>query len=288
MKDYLALTKPRITVLILVCAAVGFFFGAKGDWSLAVFLHAMMGTALLASGTAALNQWYEREADARMRRTRSRPLPSGRLAPTSALMFGILLAIAGFFELAVWVNWPSAILGMATLVSYLFAYTPLKQRSPLSTSVGAIPGAMPPLIGYAAASGRVDPEALALCAILFIWQFPHFYAIAWMYREDYSRAGIKMLPVVAPDGRSTAQQIVIYSLLLVPTSLVPAAFSMAGGLYVAGAVALGVVFLLTAVKVSREMTVGSARRVLVSSVIYLPVLLGLMVADHTLGWLRLN
>ena len=206
MRDYISLTKPRITWLILMSTGVGYFFGLRGVslwqihwWAL---LHTIIGTGLIASGTAALNQWYEREADAKMRRTSDRPLPSGRLTAGRALAFGIALAIAGFVELAWFVNLLSAVLGMATLVSYLFLYTPLKQRSWLSTTVGAFPGAMPPMIGFAAASGTLTADAWVLFAILFLWQFPHFYAIAWMYREDYARAGIRMLPVVEPDGHS--------------------------------------------------------------------------------------
>jgi len=200
MRDYIALTKPRITWLILMSTGVGYFFGLKRPWSGAadwfLLLHTLIGTGLIASGTAALNQWYEREADCLMRRTAARPLPSGRMTAPRAMWFGIALAIVGFVEMARWVNLLSAVLGALTLASYLFLYTPLKQRSHLSTVVGALPGAMPPLIGYAAAYGGLTPEAWVLFTILFIWQFPHFLAIAWMYREDYARAGIRMLPVV--------------------------------------------------------------------------------------------
>ena len=196
MRHYIALTKPRITWLILMSTGIGYYFGIAHGWHWLTLLNAVLGTGLLASGTAALNQWYERDADAKMRRTSHRPIPSGRLNANRALAFGIGLAIAGFVELAWFVNLLSGVLGIATLVSYLFFYTPLKQRSWLSTTVGAFPGAMPPMIGFAAASGTLTAEAWVLFAILFLWQFPHFYAIAWMYREDYARAGIRMLPVV--------------------------------------------------------------------------------------------
>jgi heme o synthase len=279
VKEYIELTKPRITWLILMSTAVGYFFGHSGSWFFWPLIHAVIGTGLIASGTAALNQWYEREADRHMHRTKMRPLPSGRLAPNKALWFGIGLSVAGGLELGLGVNWLSAAVGVSTLILYLFLYTPMKQKTWWSTTVGAIPGAMPPLIGYAAAAGRLTPEAWALFAILFLWQFPHFYAIAWMYREDYSRAGIKMLPVVEPDGRSTSRQILIYSVLLIPISLLPKFMGMTGGIYMAGAIALGVGFLYTGVRVSFDRTRLRARRVLLASVIYLPVLYVLMVLD---------
>ncbi|HEV8043506.1 MAG TPA: heme o synthase [Bryobacteraceae bacterium] len=276
MKDYIALTKPRITWLILMSTGVGYFFGARGGWHWLTLLHTIIGTGLIASGTAALNQWYERAADAKMKRTQMRPLPSGRLSATNALVFAILISVAGFIELFLAVNALTGWLGLFTLLSYLFVYTPLKQRSPHSTTIGAIPGAMPPLIGYAAASGTLTWDAWILFAILFVWQFPHFYAIAWMYRDDYERAGIRMLPVVEPDGESTARRILLYSLILIPISLIPKFLSMTGNLYLVGAVALGLFFLYAAVRVSFDRTRLQARRVLLASVIYLPVLYGLM------------
>ncbi|MCU1292195.1 MAG: protoheme farnesyltransferase, partial [Bryobacterales bacterium] len=260
-------------------AAVGYYFGHSGSWSILAVLHTVIGTGLIASGTAALNQWYEREADRHMRRTQARPLPSGRLQPFQALLFGIALAIAGGLELGFGVNWLSAGLGILTLAMYLFLYTPLKQMTWWSTTVGAFPGAMPPLIGYAAAAGKLTPEAWVLYAILFLWQFPHFYAIAWMYRDDYSRAGIKMLPVVEPDGQSTSRQILIYSVLLIPISLLPKWMGMTGSIYTVGALALGLLFLYAGVRVSLDRTKLRARKVLLASVVYLPVLYGLMVID---------
>ncbi len=279
MKDYLELTKPRITWLIVMSAAIGYFFGHSGSWSLPNIFNTLIGTALMASGTAALNQWYERAADLLMDRTKMRPLPSGRLNAHRALWFGITLAVVGTLELGFGVNWLTAGLCLATLFMYLFLYTPLKQRTWWSTTIGAFPGAMPPLIGFAGAAGKLTAEAWILGAILFLWQFPHFYAIAWMYREDYQRAGIKMLPVVEPDGRSTSRQIILYSLALIPISLLPKYMGMAGSIYLVGALALGVWFLYSGVQVSLDRTRAKARRVLLTSVVYLPVLYALMVLD---------
>jgi len=280
VKDYIALTKPRITWLILMSTGVGYFFGARGGWHWLTLLNTIVGTGLIASGTAALNQWYERAADAKMKRTQDRPLPAGRISANEALIFAILISVAGFIELFAGVNALTGWLGLFTLLSYLFIYTPLKLRSPHSTTIGAVPGAMPPLIGFAAASGTLTWDAWILFAILFFWQFPHFYAIAWMYREDYERAGIRMLPVVEPDGESTARRILAYSLILVPISLVPKFLSMTGNLYLAGALALGLLFLYAGVRVTFDRTRQQARRVLLASVIYLPVLYGLMLLDR--------
>ncbi|MGI8988519.1 MAG: heme o synthase [Bryobacteraceae bacterium] len=281
MKDYIALTKPRITWLILMSTGVGYFFGLKTGWhGWASFINTIIGTGLIASGTSALNQWTERISDRKMHRTAQRPLPSGRLDPTRALVFSTALALAGFLELALFVNLLSGLLGLFTLASYLFLYTPLKQRSSLSTVVGALPGAMPPIIGYAASSGTLTSEAWALFAILFIWQFPHFLAIAWMYREDYARAGIRMLPVVEPDGESTARQIVIYASTLIPVSLFPSLLGMSGRIYLFGALILGGWFLYSGVRVAFDRTRLRARRVLLVSVIYLPLIYGLMVLDR--------
>lgn len=279
MKDYIALTKPRITWLIVMSTGIGYFFGALNGWHILTLLHTLIGTALIASGTAALNQWYEREADGKMRRTQWRPLPSGRLTPAHALIFAIAISALGFLELY-YVNPLTGFLGLFTLASYLFIYTPLKQRSWHSTTIGAIPGAMPPLIGYAAAAGVLTREAWVLAAILFLWQFPHFYAIAWMYKEDYARAGIRMLPVVEPDGRSTARQMVLYGIALIPVSLLPVAFGMSGNIYLAGALGLGLWFLYSGVRVATERSVRRARSVLMASVLYLPLIYGLMLFDR--------
>ncbi|HXM43405.1 MAG TPA: heme o synthase [Bryobacteraceae bacterium] len=289
MKDYIELTKPRITWLILMSTAIGYYFGlpkAGGWWAFAFaipwwgLLHTILGTGLIASGTAALNQWYERDADRRMRRTSDRPIPSGRIAPSRAMAFAIALSLAGFMDLWLGVNLLAALLGLFTLLSYLFLYTPLKRRSWLSTTIGAFPGAMPPMIGFAAAHGSITSEAWVLFAILFLWQFPHFYSIAWMYREDYARAGIRMLPVVEPDGRSTARQIVLYGLALIPVSLVPSILGMSGRIYLVGALLLGLYFLYSGVRVALDRTIIRARNVLMVSVFYLPLIYGLMLLDR--------
>ncbi len=280
MRDYIALTKPRITWLILMSTGVGYFFGASGVLHWPLLIHTLIGTGLIASGTAALNQWYERDADLLMRRTSARPLPSGKMTALNALKFGVALAVVGFAELALGVNILAALLGAFTLGSYLFIYTPLKQRSHLSTVIGALPGAMPPLMGYAASHGSLTPEAWTLFAILFIWQFPHFLAIAWMYREDYARAGILMLPVVEPDGMSTGRQIILYASTLIPVSLFPVLLGMSGRVYLVGALILGGWFLYTGVRVAFDRTNVRARRVLLASIIYLPMIYGLMVFDR--------
>ncbi len=278
---YVELTKPRITWLILMSTAIGYYFGSGSGWSVVSLLHTLIGTGLIASGTAALNQWYESAADGRMKRTMQRPIPSGRLRRNRAFVFAVILSIAGFLELTLAVNPLTGALGLFTLMTYLFLYTPLKQRSPHSTSVGAIPGAMPPLIGFAAAAGQLTAEAWALYAILFVWQFPHFYAIAWMYREDYGKAGIRMLPVVEPDGESTARRILFFLLLLIPVSLAPSWLGMTGPLYLAGAAAMGLYFLSSGYRVMNDRSLLRARGVLLASVIYLPVLYGLMLIDRT-------
>src|ERR1700690_3842114 len=282
MKDYIALTKPRITWLILMSTGVGYFFGAQKalhGWHFLTLLHTIVGTGLIASGTAALNQWYEREADCKMRRTAQRPLPLGKMSAPRALAFGTALSVAGFVELWLGVNLLSGLIGAFTLGSYLFLYTPMKQRTWWSTTVGAIPGAMPPMIGYAAAAGALTRESWVLFAILFLWQFPHFYAIAWMYREVYARAGIRMLPVVEPDGKSTARRILLYSIALIPISLMPKFFAMAGNIYLYGALALGLVFVYYGLRIRWDRTRQQARHVLLASVVYLPALFSLMLFD---------
>jgi len=288
MRDYLELTKPRITWLILMSTAIGYFFGLPGAANWRAFLlgiHAfsllntILGTGLMASGTAALNQWLEREADRQMKRTSHRPLPSGRMLPNRALVFGAALSLLGFLELWLGVNRLAGLIGAFTLASYLFCYTPLKQRTWWSTTVGAIPGALPPVIGYAAAAGTLTREAWVLGAILFLWQFPHFYAIAWMYKDDYARAGIRMLPVVA-DSRFTSRQIVLYGMALIPVSLTPVFLGMSGMIYAVGALLLGLWFLYSGVRVALERSIIRARAVLLTSVLYLPLIYGLMLLDR--------
>jgi heme o synthase len=289
IRDHIELTKPRVTWLILISTAVGYFFGLPRahNW-LQVFkgihffplIHTIVGTGLIASGAAALNQWYERDTDLRMKRTSRRPLPSGRLSASTALAFGASLSAAGFLQLCLGVNLLSGLIGAFTLASYLFLYTPMKRRTWWSTTIGAIPGAMPPVIGYAAATGTLTRESWALFAILFLWQFPHFYAIGWMYRDDYARAGIRMLPVIEPDGRSTMRQIVMFGAALIPVSLGPWMLGMSGHIYLGGALLLGVWFLYSGVRVAMERSLARARSVLITSVLYLPFLCGLMILDR--------
>ena len=282
IRPLLDLTKPRITWLILMSTAVGFVFGARLGWTWLTLFHCLIGTGLLASGTAALNQWYERDADAKMDRTKGRPLPSGLVSPVVAFWFGLTLIAVGFFDLALGNNWLTAGLGLFTAVSYLACYTPLKQRSTHATTIGAVPGAMPPMIGFAAASGTLTAEAWILFAILFLWQFPHFYAIAWMYREDYAKASMRMLSVVEPDGESTARRIFWTSIALVPLSVLPRLFGMAGDIYTVGVLIIGAMFVYTTFRVLRDLTRAGARNVLLASVLYLPVLYGLLVFDRGL------
>jgi heme o synthase len=277
---YIELTKPRITFLIVLTAAAGFCLGSRGAVNYLTFTHAMIGIALLSSGIATLNQFMERDLDGLMRRTEARPLPSGRLLPFEALWFGITLTLAAELYLAFSVNLLTAVLGLTVIAGYLFLYTPLKTRTSLSTAVGAFPGAMPPLIGWAAARGEVDVAAWVLFAILFLWQFPHFLAIAWMYREDYGRAGIRMLPVVEPDGRVTGQQIILYALMLVPVSLLPAFLGISGRVYLVAALTLGLLFLGSSIRAALSKSNQHARQLLLASVLYLPLLFGVMVLNR--------
>jgi len=277
---FVDLTKPRITFLVVLTAAAGFCMGSASGIDYVALFNLSVGIALLSSGIATLNQYIERDLDRLMRRTESRPLPSGKLAPVEAAMFGIALSVVATAYLAVFINPLSALLGVATLASYLFVYTPLKTKTTLSTVLGAFPGAMPPFIGWVAARGRITVDAWVLFAILFLWQFPHFLAIAWMYREDYARAGVKMLPVVEPEGRVTGQQIISYTLLLIPVSLLPVATGLAGSVYLVGASVLGLGFLYYSARAALVRTTWQARQLLLASVLYLPVLFGLMVLNR--------
>jgi protoheme IX farnesyltransferase len=277
---FLELTKPRITFLIVLTAAAGFALASTTSIDYALMARAMFGIALLSSGIATLNQYMERDLDLLMRRTANRPLPSGKLMPWEALTFGVTLTVLAEIYLSFLVNPLTGLLGLTVIAGYLFAYTPLKTRTSLSTMVGAFPGAVPPLIGWAAARGDIGLEAWVLFAILFLWQFPHFLAIAWMYREDYSRAGILMLPVVEPDGRVTGQQIVVYTLMLLPVSLLPTVLGISGKIYLYGAIILGLLFLYSSVRAAFSKSRQEARRLLLASVIYLPLLFILMVIDR--------
>ena len=277
---YLELTKPRITFLITLTAAAGFALGSRGAVNYLQLVHTLLGIALLSSGIGTLNQFIERDLDGLMRRTADRPLPSGRLFPFEALWFGVGLTLMAEAYLALFVNVLTALLGLTVIAGYLFVYTPLKTRTSLSTALGAFPGAMPPLMGWTAARGEIDVAAWVLFAILFLWQFPHFLAIAWMYREDYGRAGIRMLPVVEPDGRVTGQQIIAYSLMLVPVSLLPAVLGISGRIYLVAAAVLSLLFLASSVRAAISKSNQHARQLLLASVLYLPLLFGVMVLNR--------
>ena len=277
---FIELTKPRITFLIVLTSAAGFYLGSRGSVNYALLLSAMFGITLLSSGVATINQYLERDLDALMRRTADRPLPSGKLLPWEALLFGSALIIVAELYLAVLVNFLTATVGLTVIAGYLFGYTPLKTRTSLSTMVGAFPGAVPPLIGWTAARGELSLEGWVLFAILFLWQFPHFLAIAWMYREDYARAGILMLPVIEPEGRVTSQQIVVYTLMLLPVSLLPYALGISGKVYLFGAALLGLLFLYSSIRAAISLSRQEARKLLLASVIYLPLLFILMVINR--------
>ena len=273
------LFKARLTFLVLLTTLVGFYVGSRGTVDLVLMWHAVFGTGLLACGAAALNQYLEREFDARMRRTETRPLPSGRLKPGTVLLLGGVLSVAGLLHLAALVNLLTSILGAVTLVSYLFIYTPLKRVTWLNTAVGAVPGALPPLMGWTAAGNGLDHAGWTLFAILFFWQIPHFLAIAWLYRDDYQRAGFVMLPAVDPEGSRTGHQAVSHTLGLMFVSLCPVVFGIAGLAYFLGALLLGGFFLYVAFVFSRQLSVNKARQLFFVSILYLPLLLGLMVLD---------
>ena len=279
LADYWVLTKPEVNFLVVMSTLVGFYLGTRGPLDWMRLIHTLLGTLLVASGTATLNQLIERDADALMRRTAGRPLPAGRLSPVEALVFGLLLSVAGGLYLWLAVNLLTSVLAIATLVSYLLIYTPLKKKTPWCTFVGAFPGAMPPLIGWAAVSGSLSREAWVLYAILFFWQFPHFLAIAWMYREDYARAGFLMLPEGDTEGRVTGRQIVAYALTLLPVSLIPVWTGQVGVLYLVGAIVLGLMYLYAGACLASARTNVLARRLLLASIVYLPLVFALMMID---------
>jgi heme o synthase len=281
---YASLTKPRLVFLVLVTVAVGFLLGVRGSSARATSLAAnlaatLIGTALVAGGAGALNQWLERERDAHMRRTANRALPSGRLTPSEAACFGGLLAFMGTGILLLGTNLLAASVAVTTFVLYVFVYTPLKSRTTLNTVIGAIPGALPPVIGWGAATGRLGVEAWALFLIVFLWQFPHFLAIAWIYRDDYRRAGFKMLTSRDSQGRVTGCQAVSYALVLVPVGLLPATVGLAGPVYFAGALALGLLYVGEATRFWLDASDLRARRLLRASFLYLPAILILLLLN---------
>lgn len=273
------LIKARLTFLVLLTTLVGFYVGSVGAINVSVMMYALAGTGLLACGAAALNQLLERQYDAKMRRTENRPLPSGRLQPEVVLIFGGVSSMAGLILLAWAVNLLTSFLGALTLISYLFIYTPLKRVTWLNTAIGAVPGALPPLMGWTAARGELGGAGWSLFAILFFWQIPHFLAIAWLYRDEYAKAGFVMLPTVDPDGFRTGRQAVSHTVGLLLASLMPAFFGLAGTIYFAGAILLGITFLAFALLFARTLSIERARQLFFISITYLPLLLGLMVLD---------
>jgi len=288
-RDYAELTKLRVTTLIIMTAWCGYFFGAHKagvSWFSFGLLNALIGIGLVSSGTAALNEVMEHDVDSHMRRTALRPIPAGRMSLGHAMTVGLIMSIGGSFYLAVLTNPLTGLLTFLTSVVYLAAYTPLKRISPICTFVGAFPGAMPGVLGWTAVRGRLEWETLVLFAILFVWQFPHFFSIAWLYREDYEKGGVRMLPVVEEDGRSTARRILAYSVALIPVSLLPSYMGMAGRIYLVGAVVLGIAMLYFGVRLAvLDLPLAAARskmrarHVLQATVIYLPLLFALMMSN---------
>ena len=276
---YVSLTKPDVSFLVLMTTGAGFYMGARGPIDWLHMLHVVFGTMMIAAGTAALNHYIERESDRYMRRTASRPLPTGQLTPGEALRFGVGLSVAGAFDLYFVAGHLACLLGIVTCLSYLLAYTPLKKRTVWATFIGAIPGAIPPMIGWTAATGRLDSGAWLLFAILFFWQFPHFHAISWIYREDYARAGILMLPVVDKDGTRTFRQIILYAATLVAVSLLPAIMGFAGVLYFFGALVTCTALVQVCLWAAHAKTNSRAKWLMHATVMHIPILLGLMMYD---------
>jgi protoheme IX farnesyltransferase len=277
--DFVALAKPRLNVLVVASTLAGYMMAGPEGLGVLRLLGTLLGTGLVAGGASAFNQVLERDLDALMRRTRMRPLPDQRLQPVEGLVFAATIALTGLLMLAATANLLSAVVAFITLMTYVAVYTPLKRRSSFGTVIGAIPGALPPIIGWAAARGTLSTEAWTLFGIVFLWQLPHFLAIAWIYREDYARAGFPMLAVIEPDGRSTGRQSVLYASALVPLSLAPTLMGLAGHLYFAGALALGLLFVGLTLRFARSRSIADARRVFFGSIIYLPLLWILMIAD---------
>jgi len=282
LADYWTLTKPEVNFLILITTFAGFYLASPAShWRILLLFNTLVGTMLVASGTGTLNQYIERCFDSQMRRTAQRPLPAGRINPSRALWFGVVLSVAGGLYLAVLVNFLASLLALLTLSTYLLLYTPLKRKTPLCTLVGALPGAAPPLIGWAGASGSLSAEAWVLYAILFLWQFPHFMAIAWMYREDYARAGYRTLPLGERQGRFMAWQTIVFSLALIPVSLGPALLHRAGLVYFVGVFVLSSGFFYYAARLAFCRTNTTARRLLFASIVYLPLIFALMMFAKT-------
>jgi heme o synthase len=275
--DLVELVKARLTLLVLLTTAVGFYLGAEDPINFAALLHTVFGTAAAAAGAAALNQWWEHKLDAMMQRTRSRPVPAGRMRPQAAVVLGAALSIFGVAYLAFVCNALSAALAAITIIIYIFAYTPLKRVSTFNTALGAVPGALPPMIGWAAARGTLNAGAWMLFAILFFWQLPHFFAIAWMYRDDYARAGFQMISSDDPSGERSASQSVFFCMILFVVAGLPAFLGIATVFYLLAELILGVVFIAVAMRFLKTRTRVDARRLFITSIIYLPLLLGALV-----------
>lgn len=276
---FVELTKPRIAFMLVLTAAAGFYLGSSANFDAMLFVNTMIGITLLAFGVATLNQWMERSTDPLMERTATRPLPTGKITPNEALIFGILQCVVAELYLFFLVNSLTAILGLVVIVGYVLMYTPLKTRTSASTAIGAIPGAMPPLMGWTAASNEITLGAWALFVFLFLWQFPHFFAIAWMYKEQYAKAGILMLPVVEPDGKITARQIVLFTIMMVPVSIAPFFLGISGVISLIVGSILGIWFLVESIRTARWRTKESARRLLLVSVLYLPLMFAVFVLN---------
>ena len=278
--DFLALTKPRLNSLVVVTAGIGYYLGTTGEWHVARLLEAVFGIALVAGGAAGLNQIYEHETDSLMFRTRMRPIAAHRVTTSEALVFSIALTAIGLAVIAATSNLLAAFLAFLTVISYNVVYTPMKRRSQLATLVGAVPGALPPMIGWVAARGALTREAWALFAIVFVWQIPHFMAIAWLYRADFARAGFPLLPVIEPTGATTGRQAVLFSLVLVPLSVAPYFLQMSGPAYAIGAAAGSIALLSLAIAFALKRTDERARTLFLGSISYLPLLWGLLIADR--------
>ena len=278
-RDFVALAKPRLNLLVVASTLVGYAMADGEPLGVLRLGGMLLGTGLVAGGASAFNQVAERDLDALMKRTRTRPLPDQRLQPIEGVLFGSAITLAGLLMIVLSANLLAAAVALATLLSYVVVYTPLKRRSSFGTVIGAIPGALPPIIGWAASSGALPPQAWTLFGIMFLWQLPHFLAIAWMYRDDYALAGFPMLPVLEPDGRSTGRQAVLYAAGLVPFSLSPSLMGMTGGIYFAGALVLGLAFLWITLQFARTRSVASARRLFFGSITYLPLLWILMIVN---------
>lgn len=279
ISDFLQLTKPRITFLVVITTLIGFLMAIRGPADLFLLFNTLAGTALVAAGASALNMVLEWEADSRMRRTEMRPIPAGRLTIPSSIGFGVVISVMGIAQLLLFVNLLTSLLATVTLALYLLAYTPLKRKTSLCTLIGAVPGAIPPMMGWTAVTGSISFQAWWLFAILFLWQLPHFLSIAWLYREDYARGGFPMLPVLDPEGVRTSRHIILETIALTAVSVMPSLMGMTGATYMAGAILLGGIFLIMSLRLSRSKSHAAARRLLLTSVIYLPLLLTLMVLD---------